>query len=208
MSFTKELKEEILQKEQGKDCCNLAELAGIIAFSSTIKNGYLKITIENKFVARRIVKLLKRLLDIQAGIEVKAGGGVRKNDTFIISVREFAKLLNGISMINKEGSLCFPQKSAENPCCKKAFIKGAFLGGGSMSHPQKRYHLEFVTHYPEICEGFNLFLEDMEFAAKAVERKGKFVTYFKDCDSICNLLAIAGASLGVMKIYIKIKRMK
>ena len=199
MSFTAEIKAELMEKENGKKCCNLAELAGIIAFSSSIKNGYMKITLENKAVARRIVKQLKKVADIQAGIEVKAGGGVRKNDSFVISVVEYKKLLSCLGLSRGE-NVCFPGKLLEKECCIKAFVKGAFLGGGSVSDPKKRYHLEFVTGYPVIGRGFADFFWNLEMKAGRVERRGKQVVYFKDCDVICDVLAMAGVMNGVVEI--------
>ena len=136
MSFTAELKAEILGKEQSKKCCDTAMLAGLIAFSSSFKSEYLKIVSENRAVARKIVKQLKKTAGIQVGIEVKAHGGVKKNDTFVITVADYTKLMDALCLL-KNGEVCFPQALLENECCKKAFIKGAFLGGGSVSDPRK-----------------------------------------------------------------------
>ena len=196
MSFTYELKKEILEKENSKMCCSLAELAGIVAFSSLIKNGNLRIVIENKAVASRIIRLMKRTLGLHAGIDKKSGGGVRKNDVYVITV------MQGQSFLEKLGiGKGFNEKLAEKPCCKKAFLKGAFLGGGSVSDPDKRYHLEFVTSYDEICGDFLQLLSDLELKAGLVNRRGKDVIYFKDCDSICDVLAMIGVNRGVMEIY-------
>ncbi|MDP4118557.1 MAG: DNA-binding protein WhiA [Bacillota bacterium] len=199
MSFTKNLKKEVMEKENGKQCCEVAELAGIIAFSSSIKNGYLKITIENRMVARRIAHQLKRLYGVQAGIEVKKQGGVRKDDAFIISVASYKDLLERLRLFRE--NICFPDELLTRDCCARAFLKGAFLGGGSVANPEKRYHLEFVTHYREIGYAFVKFFERMDIAAHEVQRRGLFVTYFKDCDVICDVLAAAGVNNGVMDIY-------
>ncbi len=200
MSFTAKLKEEVMEKENSKRCCDKAELAGIIAFSSTLKSGYLKITIENRMVARRIVRQLRRVFDIQAGIEVKSGGGVRNNDAFVISVVNYKELLTGLCL-GTGGELSFPETLLKNDCCIKSFIRGAFLGGGSVANPEKRYHLEFVTHYKIIGQGFIGLFAKIGLKARGIERRGKHVTYFKDCDVVCDALAAAGVNNGVMEIY-------
>ena len=199
MSFTAELKEEILEKENSKKCCDIAELAGIIAFASTIKNGYIQITLENRIVARRIVKQLEKVAGIRAGIEVKPGGGVRKNDTFIISVTDYKKMLEFLGL--GTSLECFPKSIQKSECCQKAFVRGAFLGGGTVSDPQKRYHLEFVTSNAEISEGFAGIFSSLDIKCGRVERRGKYVVYFKDCDTICDVLAMAGVMNGVVEIY-------
>ncbi len=196
MSFTYELKKEILEKENSKMCCSLAELAGIVAFSSLIKNGTLRIVIENKAVASRIIRLMKRTLELQAVIDKKNGGGVRKNDVYVITVIQGEKLLEKLGV---DGGI--KKKLIEKPCCKKAFLKGAFLGGGSVSDPGKRYHLEFVTSYSELCEDFKQLLAELGLKAGTISRRGKEVIYFKDCDSICDVLAMVGVNKGVMEIY-------
>lgn len=195
MSFTAGLKEEILQKEHKKKCCEIAELAGVVAFSSSVKSGYLKITIENRTVARRIVKQLAKLTGIQAGIEVKPGGSVRKNDSFIISIVEYKNLMQFLDIEN------FLETHLKKDCCRRAFVKGAFLGGGSVADPKKRYHLEFVSAYEDVANSFVKLFDELEIKSGLVERRGKYVVYFKDCDTICDVLALAGVMNGVVEIY-------
>jgi DNA-binding protein WhiA len=200
MSFTAKLKEEILEKNSNKPCCLAAELAGILAFSSSIYDGYIKITLESKNVARKIIKLLKKVADIQAGIEVKPGGGVRKKDIFIITVKEYNKLFEFLGL--KEGeTVKFPGEITQNECCKKAFIKGAFLGGGSVADPSKRYHLEFVTPYKNVAEGYASCIGGFGIKAGVCLRRGKYVVYFKECDAICDCLTMAGVMNGTLEIY-------
>lgn len=195
MSFTAELKEELLEREHQKNCCDIAELAGIVAFSSSIKSGYLKIVIENRAVAGRIVKQLKRIAGIQAGIEVKPGKSAVKKDTFIISIVEYKNLLQFLDIDN------FMETQLQNECCRRAFVKGAFLGGGSVADPKKRYHLEFVTAYQDVGAALARLFDGLELKNGLVERRGKYVVYFKDCDTVCDVLAFAGVMNGVVDIY-------
>ena len=194
MSFTYQLKKEILENENTKACCSAAELAGIVAFSSSVKNGNIRIVIENRAVASRIVRLMKRTLGFKAEIEKRSGGGVRKNDVFIINCRDGKALFEKLGLNNSLHKIL-------KPCCKRAFIKGAFLGGGSVSDPNKRYHLEFVTCYDSICDNVIELFDDMGLKAGKVFRRGKNVIYFKDCDMICDVLAGIGINRGVMEIY-------
>ena len=200
MSFTEKLKEEVLEKNVNKPCCTAAELAGMLAFSSQVYEGYIKITLENKLVARKIIKLLKKVADIQAGIEVKPGGGVRKKDIYIITLKEYNKLFDFLGITDGERAV-FPEKIIDSSCCKKSFIKGAFLGGGSVANPEKRYHLEFVTSYKNVAEGFAKCISEFGIKAGVCQRRGKYVVYFKECDAICDCLTIAGVMNGTLEIY-------
>lgn len=200
MSFTSEQKNEMIEKDIGEVCCEKACLAGMILFSSAVKEDYLKVTTENRAVARKIVRLLKKCYGIQAGIEVKGGGGVRKNDSFTVSVVDYKKLFEEMEIPTDEEPI-FPIKMLEKDCCKRAFVKGAFLGGGNVSAPLKRYHLEFVSRYEKVAKGLTELLLSLEFKANTVLRQGKFVTYVKEFESICDILTTVGATKGVMSIY-------
>ncbi len=196
MSFTAKLKEEVLEKGVNKNCCETAFLAGMVAFSSICKGSYLRITLENRQVARKIIKLLKKVVNIQAGIEVKMSSG--RKPIYVITISEYLHLLRKLKLTDGE---VFSVERYENICCKKAFIKGAFLGGGSVADPQKRYHLEFVSSYGAIASKFADIFSEFDLRAGCVERRGKYVVYFKGFDAVCNVLTIAEATSGVLKIY-------
>jgi hypothetical protein len=88
----------------------------------------------------------------------------------------------------------------EDECCRKSFIRGAFLGGGSVTDPAKQYHLELVTdHYNVSRETYSLLLE-MGFRPKETSRNGNYITYFKQSDVISDLLTTIGASGCAMEI--------
>jgi DNA-binding protein WhiA len=88
----------------------------------------------------------------------------------------------------------------EEDCCKAAFIRGAFLAGGSITDPSKRYHLELVTdHYSVSRETLSILLE-MGFVPKDTSRGGNFITYFKQSEAIEDLFTTLGAPVSALEI--------
>jgi len=212
MSFSSKVKNEIARCEVGKCCCELAELAAIVRMNATISlKGLnklsLKMTTENAATARRIFSLLKDRYDEDIDVVVKRSKQLKKKNIYliIISNEELAKkILIDIGFINKDTlDILNPEykvdkKVIKNRCCKRAYIRGSFLGGGSISNPEKSYHLEFTTnnkeHSDNLCEIINSF----NLSAKVVQRKENYVVYLKEGSQIVDLLNIIGAHQALL----------
>lgn len=88
----------------------------------------------------------------------------------------------------------------ENDCCRRAFLRGAFLAGGSVTDPAKRYHLEFSTSHRRVCAETGTLLLEMGLTPKQTERKGSSILYFKQSETIEELLALMGAPVSAMTV--------
>lgn len=212
MSFSSKVKNEIARCEVDKCCCELAELAAIVRMNATISlKGLnklsLKMTTENAATARRIFSLLKDRYDEDIDVVVKRSKQLKKKNIYliIISNEELAKkILIDIGFISKDTlDILNPEyrvdkKIIKNRCCKRAYIRGSFLGGGSISNPEKSYHLEFTTnnkeHSDNLCEIINSF----NLSAKVVQRKENYVVYLKEGSQIVDLLNIIGAHQALL----------
>jgi len=187
MSFSSEVKEELERIIPDSRHCQLAELAAMIHFGCRIdqgEDGERKITLlsENSFVTRKYFTLLKK--------------------TFIINVNA-DKVLQAIKVLDESGSL--HQLSGEispllirNSCCRRAFLRGAFLCIGSMSNPRKGYHLEFVCEYQAQARQIQQAICGFEIEAKIVRRKKYHVVYLKEGAGIVDLLNVMGAHVSLM----------
>ena len=186
MSFSSEVKEELERVIPDSRHCQLAELGAIIHFGCRIvqgENGKREITLlsENSFVTRKYFTLLKK--------------------TFIINNAD--KVLRAIKVLDEGGLL--HQLSEEispllirNSCCKRAFLRGAFLCIGSMSNPRKGYHLEFVCEYENQARQIQQTICGFEIEAKIVRRKKYHVVYLKEGAGIVDLLNVMGAHISLM----------
>ena len=215
MSFASDIKSEILRAESGSTCCSRAELCGIICFSAgiTYKNGKaaLKISTESEAAAKRFLNLVRRLFggtDIVMGESV-SGGGIT---LFTIEIKSGAdKILRELYLYDEvfDNHVSFRIRPEILECenCERAFLRGAFLGGGTATNPQKGYHLEFYTHYHKLSEDTAALLRKLGFPAKTSLRKSSHVIYLKGGDEIADFLAAVGAFNAMMNLTnIKIEK--
>ncbi|SEF59378.1 hypothetical protein SAMN05660865_00568 [Caloramator fervidus] len=214
MSFSSEVKNELSRIIEEKNCCQIAELAAIIRLSGIIninaKQGLsFKINTENPATARKIFSLLKTLFEVHADILVKKNNILKKNNVYCIVVTSemnSSEILKKVGILKElqDGSIGFNNKIngdlIKRSCCKKAFLRGAFLAAGSISNPEKTYHLEFVSNNQELAEEIMKLLNSFDLGAKIILRKNNYVVYIKEGDKIIDLLNIIGAHNALLQL--------
>ena len=212
MSFSSMTKNELARLPIENHCCALAELAAIIRISGTIqfskmKNLRLKFVTENAAIARRVFVLIKDLYNINVEVMVRRNKQLKKNNNYIIVVSNgeiTRKILDDIGFLNDENNFFnmdyrIPEELVENRCCKRAYIRGAFLGGGSISNPEKAYHLEFVTNNQEYSMELSRIVNSFGLNSKIVMRKENYIVYLKEGEQIVDILNIIGAHQALLK---------
>ena len=210
MSFSSVTKNELNRLEVLKSCCRLAELAGIISFAGIIEagdSGYsIKVSTENASTARRIFNLIKWNFGVSAKIRKNEPAKITKN--YFLYVEDNVAAYNILKMIrllrvrgdsNERISFRISNKMLQALCCQKSFIRGAYLGGGSIADPEKAYHLEIVTSRYLLSRDLCNLLEKFNLNAKIIMRKSHYVIYFKGSEQIVDLLNIIGAHESLMK---------
>ncbi len=215
MSFSSKTKNDLSRIESQTKCCLVAELAALIRMSGTIQIGGLKrisirFSTENAAIARRIFSLLKKIYSVHTEVMVTRNKQLKKNNNYliIISHKENTKEIledTGVLVQDENGlykiSYRIPSKIVKNRCCKRAYIRGAFLGGGSISDPDKTYHLEFVTHSEEHGKGLCKLINSFGLNSKMIMRKEEnYVIYIKEGEQIVDLLNIIGAHSALLKL--------
>lgn len=212
MSFSYRTKSELCRIPTGHRCCMIAELAGIIHTSGTIQISgggryRLKISTENASLARKVFKLFKELYSINAEILVRKNTRLRKKNSYllIIPISKYTRriLLDTYSIyIDKEDNVSISKgidpALVKRRCCKMSYLRGAFLGGGSMADPEKMYHLEFVTYRREYGEELCGLINTLNLHGKIIERKNTYVVYLKEGEHIVNLLNMMGAHSALL----------
>lgn len=210
MSFSGEVKEELVEHFSTSRHCQLAELAAIICFLGRVETDgesgiSLGLQTENEAVLRKCFTLLKKTFNIDkdaSGLSHVEGRG----HTYIILTedsREADKILQAIKIkkasgLEKAGTARVNPLLIKNACCKRAFLRGAFLCIGSMSDPEKSYHLEFVCTHKESAEQLKELIQGFEVEAKIVVRKKYYVVYLKEGTGIVDLLNIMEAHVSLM----------
>ncbi|WP_425449884.1 DNA-binding protein WhiA [Dethiothermospora halolimnae] len=213
MSFSSKTKTQLSHMEVKKECCLLAELAALIRMSGTIQivgSGRVNVSFatENAAIARRIFTLLKELYNVHTEVMVRRNRQLKKNNNYLVVVNDkemTREILYDVGITNNKKGLFplrykVPKRIIKNRCCKRSYIRGAFLGGGSISDPEKTYHLEFVTHSREHGQDLSKIINYFELNSKIVVRKDNYVVYLKEGEQIVDLLNIIGAHSALLKL--------
>jgi len=206
MSFASETKKELTNIEV-KDCCGKAELSALIQMNGTLSFSNQKLVViiqtENAAIARRIYTLIKRYFDIPVELLVRKKMRLKKNNVYIVRISNKGKeVLEDLSILT-EGFVFTHEISPElvkKKCCKRSYLRGAFLAGGSVNNPEtSSYHLEITSLYKEhiqaLCELMNTF----GLNSKILERKKGYITYLKEAEKITEFLNIIGAHSALLR---------
>jgi len=213
MTFSSLTKNEISKIVITNKCCQLALLSALIKMTGTVQiHGVNKIGImlstENASIARMLFSLLKSCFEINTRVVVRKNKHLKKNNNYTLYIdsdmgsHEILKAA-GILQESEKGlklNYKLPHYLIKKTCCRKAYLRGTFLGGGSISDPEKTYHLELVTNNEDYAEDIKELLNHYELGAKVVVRKGNYVVYIKEGEHIVNFLNIIGAHNALMKL--------
>ncbi len=226
MSFASDTKNELARIEPEKKCCMMAEISGFLRASGSIGLlGFGKykiiITTENPAVARHYKKLLQDYFNIETSLEIGEGKSVAKTKnmrkySYSITIdadNRSEQILRetGILLI-REGNNYFSDGIYDGvirtKCCKKAYLRGMFMGAGTMSDPEKAYDLEFVVASRAMANDLKKLINSfVDLSCKVTERGKKYVVYMKKADYVRDTLAIMGASNQVFCLEeIRIKK--
>lgn len=212
MSFSAETKNELARVFSDNKCCNISELSAIVRLSGSIQiAGYkklnLKISTELNSTARKVFKLLKSNFGINTEISVNKNQMLKRNSSYVLMITNdmgAKDLLRELGILSEEEGFLTMNKVPENLVkdneCVRAFIRGAFLGGGSISDPEKNYHLEFVTNNEDFAESLKNLINSLGFNSKTVSRKNNYVVYLKESEQISDLLNIIGAHQALLSL--------
>lgn len=197
MSFSSDIKNELCENLPEQGCCRHALLYGLLLFGRSFSSFNMALSTENSQVASLYERLLLEECNIAAEKVVSPKGKVT------VSVAQKADRLTVLSAFGhseKEVTLKINHSNFECDDCAGAFFAGAFLACGTISSPQKDYHLEFVVPYMNLSRSFMKLMTDFELNPKFTNRKGYSIVYFKESENIEACLYRMGAHTGAFEI--------
>ncbi|WP_047980802.1 DNA-binding protein WhiA [Ornithinibacillus contaminans] len=207
MSFASEIKKELTSIEH-EDCCNYAELAALIRMNGTVSVSQLRYTLdvqtENAAIARRIYTLIKASFSsLPVELLVRKKMKLKKNNVYIVRLKEDVhEMLTELEIMKDSYSFVreISERYLKKDCCRRAYLRGAFLAGGSINNPEtSSYHLEIFNthevHNAALCELLNSF----DLHARELERKKGYIVYMKEAERITEFLNIIGAHNALFK---------
>lgn len=207
MSFSTEVRNELARLTDDAGCCSTAELTALLRMGGVLLiRGAgvpgLNFSTENAAVARKALSLIRQGFAVTAEVMVTRARRLNKRNTYHIRLLPsptVAELLAALGMLSDAGWTTNDSAILRKPCCRRAYLRGAFLGGGSVNRPEGDYHLELVTASQDFAKGLLRLLKGQHLPAGLTERKHDFVVYLKDGDAISAFLGLVGAHQAVMK---------
>lgn len=201
ISFSGAAKAEMCRCFPQKHCCDLAECFGILLFCNSFGTDGIRIITESREFAQLLPKLFKKAFDLS--FDVLPEPETLGKQVFQITQPQKLDLIMSAYGFSRRDmlSLHLNLPVVEEECCRAAFLRGAFLAGGSVTDPGKGYHLELTTTHRSVApETYTLMEETLGFYPKTAERAGGQVLYFKQSDLICDCLTRLGAPIAAMGI--------
>ncbi len=217
MSFSGDVKTELARLLPDEYHCLLAETAAILRFAGTAQgdasHGMLLVETENVQLARKYLRLIKKAFDISVDLTICKGAAGKANRYQIrLASGEAGARAQADDKEAREGFCRVWRETAdwENPdfavslleysCCRRAFIRGAFLSSGTMSDPGKSYHFEIICSTKRDASDLSRIIETFGIEPKTTTRKKKYLVYLKDSEAILDILNVMGASRALMQL--------
>ena len=196
-SFAYKVKSELCRQPVSRQCCARAEAYGVLLFCNTFTAAEVRIITENPEFAARLPRLFQRAFSLKFD---SLPDGTR--DKLIFRITQRHKLARIVDLLGYDPSLVLHVNFGllEDDCCRTAFVRGAFLAGGSVTDPEKRYHLELATTHLRVSRELDTLLLELGYAPKETTRKANYITYFKQSEAIEDLLTAIGAPVSAMEL--------
>ena len=210
-SFAARVREELIRLPAGKPCCMLSEISALTQTSGHLAfrgGGWLSVSyrLEDAGTARRLFLLLKKRLNVNPMLHFTQTSrlGGRRTCVLTLNGEDARTLLDALHMTDTDenGQIHLKRTVPRHPmtrqCCRKAFLRGAFLGAGTMTNPEKGYHFEWKADDDNLPRMLEKLLEKCELPFHAYSRKGQQVVYLKGAQQIADILALIGAGQSVL----------
>ena len=212
ITFSGKIKEELAKQWSPAKHCQIAETAAIISMCGKVvidshENYSIKVRTENISVARKYFTLLIKTFNINVETFVSRNKS-NENVAYTVIIKnhkDAMKVLQASKLIDQDGEI-FEEFSVgrniviKHGCCKRAFVRGAFLAAGSMSNPEKSYHIEIVCAASKKAEQLKTVINSYGLDAKVIIRKKAYVVYLKEGSQIVDLLNIMEAPIALMEM--------
>ena len=200
MSFSGNTKEEICRQKLDRVCCAVAESYGVLLFCHTYAPDGIRITTANPAFAARLPKLFKKAFGLSFD-SLPPENAIGKR-SFLITDRAKIAAIYAAFGNDANNALVHHVNFAilEEDCCRISFLRGAFLAGGSVTDPEKRYHLEVATTHRQVERETFTLMQELGFNPKESSREGNALLYFKQSDAIADFLTAIGAPVTGMAV--------
>ena len=199
MSFSGDVKTELCRASLDRPCCARAEAYGALLYGNTFTSREVRLITESESFASRLPLLLDRAFGLQ--FDRLPGDGERKYVFHLADKGKIHRIIDAFGFDSRQSPvLPINFGLLEEECCRAAFLRGAFLAGGSVTEPAKGYHLELATSHAQASRELLALLTDMGRQPRHALRNSSQVIYFKNSEQIEELLTLMGAPVSAMEL--------
>ncbi len=200
MSFSARTKEELCRTGMSRRCCAQAEAYGALLFCNSFTDKEVRLVTESESFAKRLPLLFHRAFHLDFDF-LPEEGEVGKRVFSITDQGKLEEIFESFGCVRGENVAHHVNFAVlEEEHCRKAFFRGAFLAGGSVTDPAKRYHLELVTTHYNVSRELMALLGEEGFFPKETTRKSNYMIYFKQSEYIEDFLTAIGAPVAAMEL--------
>lgn len=206
MSFSSELKNELGKVIDNPRHCRIAELAAIMCMSGVVRRNdkgkyVISVSLENPIPAEVCSVLLRKVFDMETEIEERRSNRNLTLYSCEIEEKDSVDVANALKIRIRENKI-FPDVEGltENNCCRRAFLRGAFITSGSISDPDRHYHLEIPCRDTYTAQQIMMIMNKLNLEPKMVERQNHYVVYLKDSEQIADALGFMGARKSLLEL--------
>ncbi len=200
MSFSADVKNELARLSVGDKASAVAECYGVLLFCNHFDARGIRVVTSCAPFGARLVKLFRRAFGV--AFDEQPDGEAQGRMVFTINDRE--KLLKILTAFGYEPKGAVNHHInfgiLEDEATRQSFVRGAFFASGSVTDPEKRYHLEMVTDHYSVSREMHALLFEMGFEPKSIPRSGNYVIYLKSSSIIEDFLTTIGAPVAAMDI--------
>ena len=211
VSFSSEVKEELKEADSRARHCKIAEFSAIFILTGQIRRNYhdevyLKIHTENLTVAQKSYILIRSTFNAKVEVRVQnhnIRSSVMDYSIVVKQRNDVISILKALKIIDEQKNLwgdfsCVHHMIVQNTCCKRAFLRGIFMAAGSVTNPEKAYHLEIAVLSGSLAEQIKEIIACFDIDAKVIMRKKYYVVYIKEGAQIVDFLNVIGAHIALM----------
>lgn len=200
-SFAYKVKKELCRVGLPRHCCCRAEAYGVLLYCNTFNSQEIRIITENPDFSARLPRLFKKAFDLRFDFLPEQESSRGKMIFRIVEPQKLERIISQLGYDMRQNTVLHVNFGIlEEECCRNALLRGAFLSGGSVTDPEKRYHLELSSSHVQASREMSALLTEMGFSPRSVMRGGSSVIYFKQCEHIENFLTTIGAPAAAVEI--------
>jgi DNA-binding protein WhiA len=205
-SFSAQTKEELLRTSPSHKGCKQAEMAAVIQACGSLvltqRGLHLELISDHPALVRRMFGYCKQMTGQSAQLLVRQNRRLHKRNSYILRLIGRETVLGLLTELGlwQGGMMQGMPQTIRNTCCRRAYVRGLFLCCGSVTNPEKAYHLEWNCKEEALCQALYKQLVAWQIPAHTIRRKNSFVVYIKDGDAVAEMLAMMGANNAILQM--------